>query len=151
MNDKRGRRQVNLIFWLNSFCFELMSLWIILSTFCVLYIKLSRRVAFRRSEDSRKKIEVSIKYTILLNMLLAGNKYFLPKVFRGALPTWKLINIGNFRWINRINGMKHAILIMLISHKRSVMISIFQNGLLCWSRLFCRQGLYVVIGIYGRS
>ena len=65
MNDKRGRRQVNLIFWLNSFCFELMSLWIILSTFCVLYIKLSRRLTFRRSEDSRKNIEVSL--TILFH------------------------------------------------------------------------------------
>ena len=31
-----------------------------MSTFCVLYIKLSRRLTFRRSEDSRKKIEVSL-------------------------------------------------------------------------------------------
>ena len=31
-----------------------------MSTFCVLYIKLSRRLTFRRSEDSRKNIEVSL-------------------------------------------------------------------------------------------
>ena len=75
----------------------------------------------------KKEIKVSTEYTIFLKMLLAVDKHFFQKFFRGALPTWKLINIGKFRWINQINGMKHAILIMLISHKQSVMISIFQK------------------------
>ena len=39
-----------------------------MSTFCVLYIKLSRRLTFRRSEDSRKNIEVSLTIYFIIFM-----------------------------------------------------------------------------------